>query len=77
MCSLDSKWTDRFRAFCKDRFKRLYLECTDFGDQVTLTHPDGTTLVFRNALFIKRRDGVLVMTEHCGYHVFPSDCKVS
>lgn len=76
MCELPETWKERFHKWCHRNFKRPFLQFDDFADRIILAHRDGTVLVFRNALVMKESDGFLVMTEHCGYHIFPPDCGI-
>lgn len=55
--------------------KRKHIECQDFNCQVWLTTDWGTTYNFHGALFFKskKRNELVVLTEHDGYFLFPTE----
>lgn len=55
------------------------LRADDFEDTVDILFDDGSTATFHGALVVhdpgERR--LVVFTEHCGYHSFPDNCRVT
>jgi hypothetical protein len=70
-------WKPRLRQYLGQRRgeERDRLSAGDFspGQSVFIRFPDGSHVLFRYAFAIRDEAAgeVLVLTEHCGYHVFP------
>jgi hypothetical protein len=70
-------WTPRLRRYLRQRCgeERDRLAAGDFspGQSVRIRFADGSHVLFRHAFAIQDEAAgeVLVLTEHCGYHVFP------
>jgi hypothetical protein len=70
-------WKPRLRRYFRERRgeKRDRLSAGDFspGQSVFVRFPDGSHVLFRHAFAIRdvAAGEVLILTEHCGYHVFP------
>ena len=71
-------WKPRLRRYLLERRgeERDQLSAGDFspGRSVLIRFPDGSHALFRYAFAIRDEGSaeVIVFTEHCGYHVFPS-----
>lgn len=68
-------WREPLRQFIRDQFQedRGQLLATVFKHDVWLRFPDGSSAIFKYALYLiaRGRNEVAVFTEHCGYHAFP------
>ena len=77
-------WLDYLPEYWQQRVRQLALQqsggkydtlgASAFSNQhVIITFPDGSSAHFRHAFYLREeaRNEVLVLTEHCGYHVFP------
>jgi hypothetical protein len=55
------------------------LTADDFpsDETISLTFEDGSSLCFANALLLDKGRDTALFTEHCGYHVFPSESITS
>jgi hypothetical protein len=51
------------------------LSATTFRRSVGLNFPDGSAATFEHAFYLvdDERQELLLLSEHCGYHVFPLD----
>ena len=68
---LPVRWRRRLQATIGERSPGA----TDFGHRTTIRFEDGSEVSFLGTLVIgEEGEGeVAVLTEHCGYHVFPVD----
>ena len=73
---LPEHWKQRVRELALQQSEGRFqsLGATAFTNQtVGVRFPDGSDARFRNAFFLidKTSEEALVLTEHCGYHIFP------
>ena len=72
---LPSHWCEWIRRYALKISDGKYddLGAQVFRGNVRLSFQDGSYCFFENAFFLddEERNELLVVTEHCGYHVFP------
>jgi hypothetical protein len=75
--SLPKHWQRRVTDLALKNSNGQYqdLSASAFRGLVRLRFPDGSTASFEHAFFLvdDERQELLLLSEHCGYHIFPLD----